>query len=52
MNTTYLTHVRELFANYYASPETIRNYQRQWIRSVRVLGDKWLYAKHVNKLGN
>ena len=50
MNTAYLKHVRNLFANYYAPPDTIRNYQRQWIRSVRQLGDKWLYAKHIGKV--
>ena len=50
MNTRYLTHVRSLFATYDAPPETIRNYQRQWVQSIRRLGDKWLLAHHVQRL--
>jgi len=50
MNTRYLTHVRQLFATYDAPHSTIRNYQRQWIRGIRRLGDKWLLAKHVQRL--
>ena len=50
MNTRYLTHVRSLFATYDASPETIRSYQRQWVRAIRRLGDKWLLAHHVQRL--
>lgn len=50
MNTHYLTHVRQLFATYDAPPETIRSYQRQWVRSIRRLGDKWLVARQVPRL--
>ena len=50
MNTTYLTKVRRIFATYDAPPETIRYYQRQWVRSVRALGDKWLVARQVQRL--
>lgn len=25
-------------------------YQRQWVRSVLMLGDKWLFANHVQKI--
>lgn len=50
MNTHYLTHVRQLFATYDAPPETIRYYQRQWVRAIRRLGDKWLLAHHVQRL--
>ena len=50
MNTTYLTKVRRIFASYDASPETIRSYQRQWVRSVRALGNKWLVARQVQRL--
>lgn len=42
MNTTYLRHVRQLFANYHVSPEIRRIYQRKWIRAVRHLGTNWL----------
>jgi hypothetical protein len=50
MNTRFLTHVRRIFASYDAPPETIRSYQRQWIRSVRHLGDKWLVAKQIQRV--
>ena len=50
MNTKYLKKVRRIFAKYDAPPETIRSYQRQWIRSVRSLGDKWLVARHIPRL--
>lgn len=49
MNTTALKYVRNLFQTYQAPPETIRSYQRQWVRSVRYLGDNWLLAKKVQK---
>jgi len=50
MNTRFLTHVRRIFAGYDAPPATIRSYQRQWVRSVRRLGDNWLMAKQVEKI--
>ena len=50
MNTQALKYVRNLFQTYEAPPQTIRSYQRQWIRSVRYLGDKWLLAKKVERL--
>ena len=50
MNTRYLRHVRKIFSSYDAPPETIRSYQRQWVRSVRHLGDKWLFAKQVERI--
>jgi len=50
MNTKYLIKVRRIFATYDAPPETIRNYQRQWVRSVRSLGNRWLVARQVERL--
>jgi hypothetical protein len=50
MNTRFLRHVRKIFATYDATPETIRSYQRQWVRSVRQLGDKWLVAKQIKRI--
>jgi hypothetical protein len=50
MNTRFLRHVRKIFATYDAPPETIRSYQRQWVRSVRQLGDKWLVAKQIQRI--
>ena len=49
MKTKTLIHVRQLFMTYDAPPQTIRSYQRQWVRSVRYLGDNWLLAKKVEK---
>ena len=50
VNTHYLKHVRQLFATYNAPPSTIRHYQRQWVQSIRRLGDRWLLAHHVQRL--
>jgi len=50
MNIKYLSQVRRIFASYDAPPATIRSYQRQWVRSVRKLGDKWLVAKQIERI--
>jgi hypothetical protein len=50
MNTRLLTHVRRIFATYDAPPHVIRNYQKQWIRSIRNLGDNWLVAKQIKRI--
>jgi hypothetical protein len=50
MNTHYLTHVRKIFATYDAPPKVIRSYQKQWVKSVRQLGDKWLVAKPIGRI--
>jgi len=52
MNTRFLTHVRKIFRTYDAPPEVIRSYQKQWVRSVRQLGDKWLVAKPIERITN
>jgi len=49
MKTEALKHVRQIFMTYDAPPKTIRSYQRQWVRSVRQLGENWLLAKKVEK---
>jgi len=49
MNTVALKYVRNLFQTYQAPPQTIRSYQRQWVRLARYLGDLWLLAKKVQK---
>jgi len=50
MNTKLLIHVRRIFASYDAPPETIRYYQKQWVKSVRNLGDNWLVAKQIKRI--
>lgn len=52
MNTQVLRRVRQLFNNPRIPVEHNRSYQRQWVRQVRHLGDKWLLAKHIEKLNN
>jgi len=50
MNTRLLKQVRRIFASYDAPQPVIRSYQRQWVRSVRRLGDKWLVAKQIERI--
>jgi len=45
MKTKALKMVRELFAVDYVPVHTRRHNQRQWVKSVRQLGDRWLLAK-------
>jgi len=52
MNVRYLVQVRRIFATYDAPPAVIRSYQKQWVRSVRQLGDKWLVAKPIERITN
>lgn len=47
MNTQVLRRVRELFNS--GIPRIDRHNRRQWVRSVRHLGDKWLLAQQVQR---
>jgi len=47
MNTKMLVKAWQLFSVEYMPPEINRANQRKWIRSIRILGDKWLLAKHI-----
>lgn len=47
MKTNVLKHVRQLFNTQGVDVRINRHNQRQWVRSVRYLGDKWLLAKPV-----
>ncbi len=49
MNTTMLKHVRTLFVREFVPTSTARHNMRQWVRSVRMLGDKHLLAIKVAK---
>lgn len=49
MNTAVLRRVRKLFAVDYIPRHTQRHNQREWVRAVRRLGDKWLIAKSINR---
>lgn len=49
METKALRHVRRLFNNPHIPVEHNRSYRRQWVRQIRLLGDKWLLAKPVER---
>jgi hypothetical protein len=49
MNIVLLTKVRQLFNVEYVPKSTNRHNQKQYIRSIRFLGDKWLIHKN-NKI--
>jgi hypothetical protein len=49
MNTTMLKHVRTLFVREFVPTSTARHNMRQWVKSVRMLGDKHLLAIKVAK---
>ncbi len=51
MNTRILKHVRSLFVREMVPMSTARHNMRQWVRSVRFLGDKHLLAAKVAKKG-
>jgi hypothetical protein len=42
MNITLLTKVRKLFNIDYVPRSTNRHNQKQYIKAIRLLGDKWL----------
>lgn len=47
MNITLLTRVRKHFSC--GTPRIDRHNRLAWVRSVRLLGDKWLLAKPVTR---
>ena len=49
MNTAILKRVRLLFVHETVPMSTARHNMRQWVRSVRMLGDKHLLAVKVPK---
>lgn len=49
MNTLALKTVRRLFNVDYVPKEQNRHNQRAWVRSVRILGDRWLLSQKVEK---
>lgn len=44
-----LRRARLLFCNPLAPAAVNRHNQRQWVRSVRLLGDRWLLARQVER---
>lgn len=49
MNTSMLIRVRKLFNNELAPNSINRHNQRQWIKSIRYLGSKWLLAQYQQR---
>lgn len=49
MNTVLLRLARKNFCHAMAPTTTQRHNIRAWVRSLRLLGDKWLLAQHINK---
>ena len=52
MNTKMLRHVRTLYNTEGVDKRINRHNQRQWVRSIRFLGDKWLLATPVQRKDN
>jgi hypothetical protein len=52
MKVKMLRHVRELWNSPLVTREINRANQRKWIRQVRILGDRWLLAKNVERHKN
>lgn len=50
MNVEVLTRVRKWFSC--GDRRTDRHNQREWVRSVRALGDRWLLKKRVERAGS
>ena len=49
MNTAFLTRVRGLYCIDGVPVSTQRHNMREWVKSIRFLGDKWLLAKPINR---
>jgi hypothetical protein len=49
MNTTLLSRLRKLFQHDLVPTEVARHNMRAWVRSVRLLGDKWAIRRFVEK---
>jgi len=52
MNITMLVRVRKLFDFGYVPTTTRRHNQREWIRSIRVLGDSWILKQPIQRKQN
>jgi hypothetical protein len=49
MNVRMLRHVRHLWNVPFVPQSVNRANQLKWVRSVRLLGDKWLLAKNIER---
>jgi hypothetical protein len=51
MSTSMLARVRKHFNSDLVPQSTNRHNQRAWIRSIRLLGDRWLLATTIPRAG-
>ena len=49
MNTAFLKRVRRLYGVDGVPAHIQRHNCRQWVKSIRFLGDKWLLAKQIER---
>jgi hypothetical protein len=49
MNTAILARLRRHYCHAMAPRSVQRHNMRAWVRSVRMLGDKWLFAKPMER---
>lgn len=49
MKTTFLKRVRKLYCVDGVPAHIQRHNCRQWVKSIRFLGDKWLLAKQIER---
>jgi hypothetical protein len=49
MKTKMLSRARRLFCHDYVPQSTARHNMRQWVRSIRQLGDRWLLATSIRR---
>lgn len=49
MNTTLLIRARKHFVHEMAPRHIQRSNMRAWVRSIRLLGDKWLISRPMEK---
>lgn len=47
MNTKMLRVARQNYCRPYIPAHIQRHNIRAWVRSIRILGDKWVYARYV-----
>ena len=47
MNTTYLTRARRHFFHPHVPRHTAVHNARQWVRMIRILGDRWIMVRQA-----
>lgn len=50
MSLTLKQRAEKLFNNYEVPDNVKERYKRDWLRSVAILGERWLFAQHAQRL--